>query len=78
MKLNIPLHKRIHQFFCRHKVVGWGSQSKGINRKEGQEYVTYECCNCGISVSEWFDNDEWERLDFPDEYTIKNKRSYKR
>lgn len=74
MKLNIPIWKRIHQLFCKHKIVGWGSSSKGINSKEGCEYVTYECCECGISISEWFEKGEWTKLDFPDEYTIQNKR----
>lgn len=74
MKLNIPFRKRIKQLFCRHKVVGWASYLEGINSKEGCEYVTYECCNCGISVSEWFEKGEWIKLDFPNEYTYQNKR----
>jgi hypothetical protein len=77
MKLNIPLYKRIHQLFCNHKTVGWAATTKGINQKEGFEYVIYECCDCGISLGEWFTNGEWEKLDFPEQYTIRNKRSYK-
>jgi hypothetical protein len=74
MKLNIPFWKRIHQFFCKHETVGWSSTPKGINSKEGCEYVTYECCKCGLSIGEWFEEGAWEQLDFPDKYTIQNKR----
>ncbi|MFJ8528508.1 hypothetical protein [Bacillus sp. NPDC094106] len=78
MKLNIPLKRRIHQFFCKHKYVGWSSCSKGINNKEGYEYVNYECRNCGLSIGEWFKKGEWDKLDFPDKYTIQNTRVFKR
>ena len=70
MKLNIPLHTRLHQLFCRHKAVGWASQTEGINNKKGYEYVTYECLGCGINVGKWFKENEWEKLSFPDEYTL--------
>ena len=74
MKLNIPFYKRIIQLFCRHKRVGWASRDEGINSMEDHEYVNYECVRCGISVSEWFRKGEWKKLDFPEEYTIQNKR----
>ncbi|WP_242302050.1 hypothetical protein [Bacillus cereus group sp. BfR-BA-01423] len=75
MKLNIPLHKRIHQFFCKHETVGWGCHQKGLNRKEGYEYVTYECGDCGLTVGEWFKAGEWEKFNFPKQYTFQNKRA---
>ncbi|MGX5608706.1 hypothetical protein ACWKTZ_20065 [Bacillus cereus] len=74
MKLHIPLHKRVQQFFCKHKNVGWCSSSRGINSKEGYEYVYYECGNCGMSVGEWFEKGEWDKLDFPNEYKLQNTR----
>ncbi|MYW25005.1 hypothetical protein GTY48_15665 [Bacillus thuringiensis] len=74
MKLNIPLHKRIHQLFCKHKDAGWSSCTRGINSKEGYEYVNYECIDCGVSIGEWHKKGEWDKLDFPPEYTIQNKR----
>lgn len=74
MKLNIPLSKRIHQFFCSHKVVGWAARAEGVNSKKGSDLVTYECVGCGISITEWFEEGAWKELDFPDEYTIQNKR----
>lgn len=75
MKLNIPLYKRIHQLFCKHESVGWCSSSRGINRKEGYDYVIYECTDCGVSVGEWFKKGEWDKLDFPKRYTLQNKRA---
>lgn len=74
MKLNVPFWKRVEQLFCKHKIVGWSSVARGINSKEGCEHVTYECSRCGLSVSEWFVKGEWTKLDFPEEYTIQNKR----
>ena len=74
MKLNVPFWRRIHQLFCRHEKTGWSSATKGVNSKVGQEYVQYECIKCGVNIGEWFEEGAWTELDFPDEYTIQNKR----
>lgn len=78
MKLNIPWYKRIHQLFCRHESVGWSAYTNGINKKEGYEYVNYECIDCGLSIGEWHKRGEWDKQDFPPEYTIQNKRRRKK
>jgi predicted RNA-binding Zn-ribbon protein involved in translation (DUF1610 family) len=54
MKLNIPLRKRLRQFFCKHETVGWTCITKGINSATGLELVNFQCTNCGLSINEWF------------------------
>jgi hypothetical protein len=50
---------RLKQFICNHKTMGKMAFTKGINKKEGYNFVLYQCEKCGLCVTRWEKEEEW-------------------
>jgi hypothetical protein len=58
-KFPMKFSTRLKQFFCKHETMGKMAFTKGINKKEGYNFVLYQCGKCGLCVTKWEKEEEW-------------------